>query len=56
MFEGHVLVSTTGLTMVAVSAAIVTEVKLLPVTLAPDPGAGLVTLQTPGGSELSIIT
>ena len=56
MLEGHVLVRTTGFTIVAVSPVMVTEVKLSPVTLAPDPGAGLVTLHTPGGNGLSIET
>jgi hypothetical protein len=45
-----------GLTMVAESGAMVTEVKLVPVTLTPDPAAGLVTVQTFAGNGLLIVT
>src|SRR5712692_2203181 len=45
-----------GLTMVAESGAMVTEVKLLPVTLTPDPAAGLVTVHTFAGNGLLIVT
>ena len=55
MLVGHVPI-VGAFTMVAESAAIVTEVKLLPVTLTPDPAAGFVTVQTLGGSELLIVT
>lgn len=55
MLVGHVPM-TGGFTMVAESAAMVTEVKLVPVTLTPDPGAGFVTVQTLAGSGLLIVT
>ena len=55
MFEGHVPI-VGGFTMVAESAAMVTLGKLPPVTFAPDPAAGLVTVQTLGGIGLSIVT
>ena len=55
MFAGQAPM-VTGLTMVAVSGAMVTGLKLSPVTLAPDPVAGLVTLQTLAGNGLLMVT
>jgi hypothetical protein len=55
MLVGHVPI-VGGFTTVAESAAIVTEVKLVPVTLTPEPGAGFVTVQTFAGNGLLIVT
>jgi len=55
MFAGQAPM-VTALTTVALSGAIVTGLKLSPVTFAPDPVAGLVTLQTPAGNGLLMVT
>ena len=55
MFAGQAPI-VTALTTVALSGAIVTGLKLSPVTLAPDPVAGFVTLQTPAGTGLLMVT